>query len=343
MKQSINQCFRAAVLVFPAVLCMLPLLFCVAGCATSGSDGGQKASRPVQVGDVIARAPESNSGSAAKELATARRMIKAGESSLVIPRLQSLVNTYPGDASAIEARFFLGKAFYTVGAYSDAHRWLQEYLVLVPEGENSAEGRQLLEKLAGGGESEKVPGDDALAALEAAIAADPEAMAPRLDYANTLWEKGRYDQAGKAYDELLKRWPQLASDAAVSRRVERNPSGRLVVLSPAEMERRYQEAEPLLIYNVSSFRSGRFEGWPATAREKFYNVAGQAVNQSERPLEDVRITVTIYGFGQMVYDTQTISLGVLRPREIRAFNAQFSRFDDIHNITRHECVGSYRR
>lgn len=341
MKQSNNQCFFPTALIFPAVLLSFFSLFALTACSTLTRDGASLSSDTVQVGDSIARVPHSSSGSASRELATARRMIKAGESSLVIPRLQSLVDTYPGDESALTARFFLGKAYYNVGAYTDAHRWLTEYVGLVPDSEFSEEGRQLLANMSGDGQS--VVKVDDLADLAAAIDADPDALAPRLAYADALWEKGRYEEAGPVYDALLKRWPQLASDVAVSRRVERDGSGSLVVLSPGEMQRRYREAEPLRIYNVSSFRSGRFEGLPSVAREKFYNVAGQAVNQSESSLEDVRITVTIYGFGQMVYDTQTISLGSLRPREVRAFSAQFSRFDDIHNVQRHECVGSFRR
>jgi hypothetical protein len=94
---------------------------------------------------------------------------------------------------------------------------------------------------------------------------------------------------------------------------------------------------------VSSFRSGRYEDWNATARERYYNVAGQAVNRSGHPLEDARITVTIYGMGQMVYDTQTASLGTLQPGETRAFSVQFSKFDNIFNVTHHECVGTFRR
>lgn len=341
MKQSTNPRFFTTALIFPAVLLSFFAIFSLTACSTLESASPRMAPGHVEVGDTIPRGPDSHSGSAARDLATARRMIKAGESSLVIPRLQSLVDRYPGDVSALSARFFLGKAYYTVGAYTDAHRWLSEYLGLVPDGEFSEESAQLLAAISG--EGQPAAKADDLAALEAAIVAEPDAMAPRLAYANALWEKGRYEEAGPVYDALLKKWPQLASDGAVSRRVERDASGGLIVLSPEEMQRRYREEEPLRIYNVSSFRSGRFEGLPSVAREKFYNVAGQAVNQSESPLEDVRITVTIYGFGQMVYDTQTITLGTLRPREVRAFSAQFSRFDDIHNVRRHECVGSFRR
>ena len=341
MKQSTDPRFLTTALIFPGALLSLFAIFSLTACSTLESASPRMSSGHVEVGDTIPRGPDSNSGSAARDLATARRMIKAGESSLVIPRLQSLVDRYPGDVSAISARFFLGQAYYKVGAYTDAHRWLNEYLGLVPDGEFSEESHQLLAQISGDGQASAE--EDDLSALAAAIVADPDAMAPRLAYANALWEGGRYEEAGPVYDALLARWPQLASAAAVSRRVERDASGSLIVLSPEEMQRRYREEEPLRIYNVSSFRSGRFEGLPSVAREKFYNVAGQAVNQSESALDDVRITVTIYGFGQMVYDTQTISLGTLRPREVRAFSAQFSRFDDIHNVRRHECVGCFRR
>jgi hypothetical protein len=87
--------------------------------------------------------------------------------------------------------------------------------------------------------------------------------------------------------------------------------------------------------------------WPlsaaAVAQQRDYNVSGQAVNVGDTPLEDVRLIVTIYGLGQLVYDTQTVALGALQPGEVRAFSVQFTRFDDINNIVRHECRGTFRR
>ncbi len=286
----------------------------------------------------------SDPSTAARELAVARRMVRVGEFSLVIPRLQQIISKYPGDPAAIEARYYLGQSYYSVGAYNDALRYLNEYIELAPGGEHVASGREYVARLTDQ-EIEIAPTEleEKAATLQDAIDQEPENMAAHLELANLYWEHGEYQSAGNVYGELLRRWPRIAQDPVVQRRIERDAAGKITVLTPKEVERRHREEEPLLIYNVSSFRSGRFEGWPATSHNRYYNVTGQAVNQSQNLLRDVRVVVTIYGFGHMVYDTKTVNLGTLRPQEVRAFSVQFSQFDNIHNITRHECVGTFRR
>ncbi len=330
-----------------AVKALLPVALALlwTGCATGGAGAAVQDEWAVPAGEGPAGSVHVTSpANASRELASAKRMMKAGEYSLAIPRLQQIVNKYPGDAAAVEAHYHLGEAYYNVGAFTSALDCLAKYETLAPEGAFVENGRALVARLTGTpATAPPTEQDMQIASLEAAIAAAPEEMAPRLELAELLWSLGRYMESGTVYEELLTRWPRLETDVVVRRRIERDAAGNLVVLSPAEVERRYREQEPLKIYNVSPFRSGRFEGWPATANERYYNVAGQAVNQSEHPLEDVSIVVTIYGLGQMVYDTQTVALGSMRPGEVRAFNAQFSRFDNIYNITRHECVGTFRR
>ncbi len=314
-------------------------------CATPGANTARDEAWSTAIGQgPVGATHTSDTASAAKELAVARRMVNTGEFSLVIPRLQQIISKYPAAQAAIDARYYLGRSYYAVGAYNDALRYLDEYLELAPNGEHVESGREFLARLTDRTETPDASElDTQVAHLREVIIEEPDNMAPRLELANLLWEQGQYQQSGVLYDEILERWPGLENDMAIRRRVERDTAGRLVVLTPKEVERRYREAEPLMIYNVSSFRSGRFEGWPATAHERYYNVTGQAVNQSARTLQDVRVIVTIYGFGHMVYDTQTVNLGSLRPGEVRAFSVQFSRFDNIHNISRHECVGTFRR
>lgn len=320
-------------------------LLLYAGCAstggnTAGAEGSFSPARPETDGSMQTSVP----GNAPRELAAAKRMMKAGEYSTAIPRLTQIINKYPGAPAAVESRYHLGEAYYNMGAFTDALRCINEYLELAPEGDYIENGRALVARLTDtAAQASPAEQDAQVAALKEAAAAAPDDMAPRLELAELLWSLGRYAEAGTVYTELLQRWPRLENDVIVRRRVERDAAGTLIVLTPEKVEQRYREAEPLKIYNVSTFRSGRFESWPATAEERYYNVTGQAVNQSTHPLEDVRILVTIYGLGQMVYDTQTIALGTMRPGEVRAFNAQFSRFDNIYNISRHECVGTFRR
>ncbi|MFA7691300.1 MAG: tetratricopeptide repeat protein [Candidatus Hydrogenedentes bacterium] len=281
---------------------------------------------------------------ASRELSAAKRMMKAGEYSTAIPRLTQIISKYPGSSAGVEARYHLGDAYFNLGAYSDALRCIQEYLDLAPQGDYVESSQALIGKMTDtAAQATPTEQEAQIAALEAAIAEEPDNMVPRLELAELLWSLGSYQEAGAVYTELLRRWPKLESDVVVRQRIQRDETGQLVVLTPEEVERQYREAEPLKIYNVSSFRSGRFETWPATASERYYNVTGQAVNQGTRPLNDVRVVVTIYGLGQMVFDTKTVVLGSLRPGEVRAFSAQFSSFDNIYNISRHECVGSFQR
>ena len=292
------------------------------------------------VGSAHASAP----ATAARELAVARRMVQAGEFSLVIPRLQQILIKYPGDSAAIEARYYLGQSYYTVGAFNDALRYLNEYIDLAPAGEYTSNGREIVARLTNTIEEvSPTEVDMQTTKLKEKIKADPDNMATQLELANFYWEQGEYENSGSVYAELLRHWPRLEEDLVVKRRIDRGPEGDITVLTPMEVERRHREEEPLLIYNISAFKSGRFEGWPATSNQRYYNVTGQAVNQSQRLLNDIGVITTIYGVGHMVYDTKTVNLGSLRPGEVRAFSIQFSQFDNIHNIARHECLGTFRR
>lgn len=317
-------------------------LFTLAGCATTGSavpGGGAAAVEPVK------EAHATSGAGAAKELAVARRMVRGGQYSLVIPRLQQIATRYPGDKSGIEARYLLGVAYYKVGEYNQSLDNLNQYVTLSPDGEYAEDSREYISRLTAERSTQGAPSerDARIAELKALRAASPADMAAGLELANLCWDGGKYAEAGEVYRELLGRWPQLKDDTVVRTRMSRGSDGTWTVLDPAEAERRFREADPLAIFNVAAFRSGRHEGWPSVAAQRYYNVAGQAANRGSSPLADVSVIVTIYGFGQMVYDTQTVSLGTLQPGEVRAFSAQFSRFDDINNVVRHECLGTFRR
>lgn len=320
-------------------------LVCVSGCVTSSGSSVNNDSWSTPIGHgPVGSSHAGDSASAAKEFAIAKRMVEAGEYSLVIPRLQQIISKYPGDPKSIEARYLLGQSYYAVGAYNDALHYLNEYIELAPDGSHSVDAKDFIAQLTEG-KKEVVPGavDVQAAELKAKITAEPENMALQLELANLYWENGRYEDAGPVYAELLQRWPLLADDLAVKRRIDRSADGKITVLTPIEVERRHKEAEPLLIYNTSAFKSGRFEGWPATGQQRYYNVTGQAVNQSQNSINGVTIVVTIYGSGYMVYDTKTVNIGSLRPGEARAFSVQFSQFENIDNIARFECMGTFIR
>jgi tetratricopeptide (TPR) repeat protein len=327
-------------------LCVaVSFVFFLGGCATSSVSPTQNDPWASSIGHgPVGSSHAGDSASATKELATATRMVQAGEFSLVIPRLQQIISKYPGDPKSVEARYYLGHSYYAVGAYNDALRYLNEYIELDPDGTHAGTAKDVIAQLTDD-KKDVIPAalDVEAAALTAKIADSPDDMALQLELANLYWENGRYEEAGPVYADLLQRWPMLAEDIVVKRRVERTADGQITVLTPLEVERRHRETEPLLVYNTSAFKSGRFEGWPATGHQRYYNVTGQAVNQSGSQINNVTIVVTIYGSGYMVYDTRTVSIGSLRPGETRAFSVQFSQFENIDNIARYECVGTFRR
>jgi hypothetical protein len=112
------------------------------------------------------------------------------------------------------------------------------------------------------------------------------------------------------------------------------------VITPAEVQRRAIERQPLSIINTSAFKSGEDL---ITRTPLYYVVTGMAVNRSDSVLYGVQVLVTIYGFGNVVYDTNTVTLGRLNPGEMRAFSVRFFNFPSIHRIHRYEAVGTFER
>ena len=173
--------------------------------------------------------------------------------------------------------------------------------------------------------------------------AEPEELASHLELADAYWNDSDYEKASVVYTEVLTAWPSLKNDVVIRRRMEMGPHGNWVVLTPEEVNRRYNEADPVSIFNTTSWRSGRYRPHQIDYTDVYYNVSGQVVNRGDTPLSDVRITTTIFNFGGQVYDVRTVQLGAMRPGEKRAFSVQFSNFDNIENVHRYECVGSYQR
>jgi len=322
--------FLLACAALAAAGCKTPGYYIVAPSGASYTDGGGPASE----------------GTAAKELDTARRRLDAGEYSNVLPRLHHVVSQYPETRAAIDARYFLGVTYYRISGFPDALNYFNEYLELAPAGDYAAACREyarLVEEEIGKRYQTADEAAQRVAQAEARVAADPGVLAYKLELADGYWRGGRYSEAGAVYEEVLSKWPELAYDATIRSRVERGADGQLVILTPEEVMRREAESTPLVIFNTASFRSGREHLYARSYRDIFYNVSGQVVNRSQDPLHQVQITVTIYGFGGLVYETQTVSLGTLSPKQVRAFSVRFSNFDAIENVVRYECVGSYAR
>jgi len=270
-------------------------------------------------------------------------MIEAGDASMVIPRLLHTISKYPSSKAAVEARYLLGRAYYEIGGYRDAIEMFDDYLRLAPEGEYAAECAEYVAKLTEE-YNRRFPApeelDKQIDAFNQKLAQEPGKLEYEWELADLLWRRGNYAKAASLYKGIVDKHPQYANDKTLKGRIELLPNGEYVVLSPAEVQHRQVEAQPLVIINQASFRVGRDL---FTRETRHYSVTGQVVNRSDSVLYGVQVIATLFGFGNLVYDTHTVSIGRLYPDEIRAFSVRFSNFEDVENIDRYECVPTFQR
>lgn len=318
---------------------LLALIVVFAGCQSSGVRLIRDNSGPFAANNTALI-----HASAQQELAEAKAMMRSGEYSNVIPRLTSIVSQYPDTEAGKEAWYFLGLTYFKIDGLYNADRNFRKYLELAPDGKYAALSREYL-----AGMEEVVAKRYAnKAALEARVAKydsvdEPEELAAHLELANVYWNNTEYEKAGVLYTKILKVWPSLKDDAVIRQRMERGPDGKYIVLTPAEVDRRYADAEPLAVFNTQSWRSGRYRPDQYDYSNQYYNVSGQVVNRADYPLRDVSIIVTVFGFGGRVYDSRNFQIGRMNPGETRAFSVRFTNFDNIENVQRYECVGTYLR
>jgi len=284
---------------------------------------------------------------AAKEVEEAKRIIlqegNAGDTTTVIPRLLHTISKYPSTESAVESRYWLGVAYYDIGGYRDAIELFNEYLRLAPQGEYAA-GCATIVAQATSEYDERFPSpeklDEAIKEATTKANADPGNLELGMQLAELFWKRGNYDEAGAIYKRIVEQNPVYAGNEAIKSRVEFLPNNEQIVLTPAEVQRRQAEAQPLAIINQASFRSGE-DLFTRTSR--YYSVTGQVVNRSDSVLYGVQVMVTIYGFGNVVFDTTSANIGRLNAGEIRAFSVRMSNYDNVENVDRYECVGTFQR
>lgn len=321
----------------PILIAVLFLMACglVCSCATSKTASSQD-------GWGLAGSV-STERAARQEVELARKMVDSGDTSSVIPRLLNLISKYPSTPAALDARYLLGIAYYKIGGYRDAIEMLNEYLRLAPQGPHAAQAAEQVARLTDE-YSNKYPTptelDAKVRSLSDKVIAAPQDVNLQMELAQMLWMRGDYSKAGKIYAGIVSVDPRYAEQAMIKSRMEFLPNGEYMVLSPVEVERRQVESQPLAVINTASFRSGQDL---FTREARFYSVTGQVVNRSDSVLYGVEVAVTIYGFGNVVYDTTTVAIGRLNPSEIRAFSVRFSNFDNIENINRYEAVATFQR
>lgn len=285
--------------------------------------------------------PTTGTDSGAGSVEQARKSIEAGDTSNVIPRLMHVIGNAPTSKAAMDARYWLAVAYARIGSYRDAIDMYNEYLQVAPEGRYAAAARGEIDSLeteyrAKYQTTEEL--DEEVAKIAGQLQQDPGNIKLQVQLAGALWKRGDYDSAAKIYYKVIGAHPELANEPELKDRIEILTNGEFIVLTPAEIQRREVERQPLLVFNTASFRSGK----DLFTREPLYfAVTGQVVNQSNSVLYGVQVVVTIYGFGNMVYDTSPVNIGRMNPGEVRAFSTRFSNFDNIDEVQRFDCVASY--
>ena len=310
------------------------LLLALAGCASNSNGRG------------VAQPPfDSYSGTLtpAQSLEAAKALMEEGDYVTAIPRLIHMMETDPDTPATREARYWLGMAYYHTSSYRESITLLEEYLRVESKSKFRNEAKAFLDRLYQEYD-ERYLNSEELDALVAqaidAVNANPESLELRMTLADLLWKRGDYDEAGAVYAELIGKNRSIANEPPISTRIELLPSNEYIVLSPGEIERRARAEAPLAVFDLSSFKSGRDR---FTGHHRFYVVTGKLQNRGDSILYGARAHVTIYGFGNLVYDTRTVNFGRMNPGETRAFSVRFDNFDNIENILRYECLADFDR
>ena len=276
-----------------------------------------------------------------EEVRAARWLMKDGQHAAAIPRLVGTISQNPESEASIDARYFLGVCYYEIADYGDADELLRTYIALSPKGEFAKDSRAYLQRVHREYRSQyptEEKTEARIEALQAALVDAPDNVAFHAELASLLWEKGSYEKAKNVYTQLLKIQPDFAQNERFQRRVELSPAGEFVLLTPIEIQQRQIKNQPIAILNQNSFRARRDR---RTQKARSYVVTGQVLNRRDSVVQGVQMNVTIYGFGNLIYDTSTVNIGELRPGERRAFSVGFSNFENIENVDRYECVVTF--
>jgi len=276
-------------------------------------------------------------------VAEADQLIQSGDSAIAVARLQEIIARYPGTPEAADAQYLLGVAYENLGGMRDAIAAYDAYLALAPKGEWADESRISGDRLrhqytASFPAPEAI--DREIDAARAALQAQPDSPEAKLRLADSLWQRGRYDEAAPLYLDLAKRDTNFAASDHFRARVEVRSDGAHTILTPAEVSRRATEKNPIQVVNLNSFDAVRDS---ITQIPLYFVVTGQAVNAAKSMIYGVNVTVTLYGFGNAIYDTQTTSFGDMAPGETRAFSMRFANIRELNSIDRYEYAVSFRR
>ena len=247
----------------------------------------------------------------------------------------------PNRPQAEEARFRLGECYFHMRAYMDAGAQFQRYLSDYPDGAFANDARQYIAKLRGIEEEERQKAElrkkEMLARLKHwrdVSQREPDDAEALVQVGHALWDLEEYEDAAREYLRAIKLDTEKRHDRLISSRLSFEEDGTVTVLTPAELERRERERNPIVVSNTHAYRGGRDI---FTYEPRWFIVTGQVVNRSSGTVRDVGVLVTIFDFAGHVLDSAGYRIGAMRPGQVRAFSVRFTNFENIYNIDRYEC------
>ena len=242
---------------------------------------------------------------AADELLSAEKALTDGQYALARMKFMMVLEDHPESETA---RFGLGVSHFRLGAYDNADRHFARYLDNFPKGMYAAESVYYLSeiekiRLARQKELERQVEKrlEQAVAAQSAVKADPDNPRLRVELGNAYWNMDRYEDAAAEYVKAVELDGRYRADADVRSRVEFGPGGRVVVLTPRELDRRDREENPVVLTNDNGYRAGRN---PFDFQYSWYIVSGQVRKRSTRRVRGVAVDVTVFDLSGQVLDAR---------------------------------------
>ena len=160
----------------------------------------------------------------------------------------------------------------------------------------------------------------------------------RLHYelGNAYWRLGEYDLAGQEYLIATELNAALRENELIRSRLYIDDEGKPAALDPDTREYFARQINPLVVFETHEYRMSRRRAY-TPGSTSFLLVTGKVRNQSDRVLNNVRVTTNFRNLRGDVLDSQTYSVGTMGPGEVRAFVARSTDDDSNFNLLTYEC------
>ena len=263
-----------------------------------------------------------------------------------IMRYRDYLKAHPDGAYAEEALFSMGKSYYHMGLTLGAQQELRSYLYLYPDGIYAEQARDIIFEVAEAARQvdarTKVAKRDVkneIASLERDLS-ESRGDEAKNHYvlAGKCWSIEDYDKSFyhdmKAYDLE----PKYAYDILFRSRVGFTPDGKPFSKRPD----RGTIPDLIEVRNVHKEIVRRWQGgYNSDQIRRHYVLSGEVVSRATRQVNNVRLEVTIYRFGNKVLGTKTVPIGNMVPDEVRSFSVNFTILEDVYAVQNYKIKPIY--